>query len=119
MCLAMTAMCVFDRAGRAMEYRVENKYIVSEKDLAVLQGRLQSIMSMDIHQTDGCYRIRSLYFDDFWDRCLEENEAGVDQRQKFRIRIYDPQSETIRLEIKEKNSGFTKKSLARLVVRKQ
>ena len=51
-----------------MEYRVENKYLVSEKDLVVLQGRLQSIISTDIHQVDGSYRIRSLYFDDEWDR---------------------------------------------------
>ena len=92
-----------------MDYRVENKYLVSDKDLTVLQGRLQSIMSVDSHQPDGCYRIRSLYFDAAWDRCMEENEAGIDQRQKFRIRIYDPESDVIHLEIKEKSRGLTKK----------
>lgn len=92
-----------------MEYRVENKYLVSDSDLAALQGRLQSILSADVHQKDGCYRIRSLYFDDAWDRCLEENEAGIDQRQKFRIRIYDSNANVIHLEIKEKNRGLTKK----------
>ena len=92
-----------------MDYRVENKYLVSDQDILVLQGRLQGIMSPDSHQKDGCYTIRSLYFDDAWDRCMEENEAGIDQRQKFRIRIYDPQSDVIHLEIKEKNRGLTKK----------
>jgi len=92
-----------------MDYRVENKYLVADQDLAVLRCRLQGIMSTDIHQKSDCYRIRSLYFDDIWDRCLDENEAGIDHRQKTRIRIYDPESGIIRLEIKEKNRGLTKK----------
>ena len=66
-------------------------------------------MSQDIHQEGDCYEIRSLYFDDLWDRCLAENEAGVDKREKYRIRIYDPRSDVIHLEIKEKNRGLTKK----------
>ena len=66
-------------------------------------------MSQDIHQEGDAYLIRSLYFDDILDRCMDENDAGVDQRQKFRIRIYDPHSQTIHLEIKEKNNGMTKK----------
>ena len=66
-------------------------------------------MSQDIHQEGDCYEIRSLYFDDAWDRCMDENEAGVDRREKYRIRIYDPRSDVIHLEIKEKNRGLTKK----------
>lgn len=66
-------------------------------------------MPQDIHQDGDCYEIRSLYFDDAWERCLGENEAGVDQREKYRIRIYDPASDVIHLEIKEKNRGLTKK----------
>ena len=75
----------------------------------LLAGRLKSVMSRDIHQEGDCYEIRSLYFDDAWDRCMDENEAGVDQREKYRIRIYDPKSDVIHLEIKEKKSGLTKK----------
>ena len=75
----------------------------------LLAGRLKNVMSQDIHQDGDCYEIRSLYFDDLWDRCLDENEAGVDRREKYRIRIYDPRSDVIHLEIKEKNRGLTKK----------
>jgi hypothetical protein len=75
----------------------------------LLAGRLKNVMSQDIHQEGDCYEIRSLYFDDLWDRCLAENEAGVDKREKYRIRIYDPRSDVIHLEIKEKNRGLTKK----------
>lgn len=67
-------------------------------------------MPQDIHQEGDCYEIRSLYFDDFRDSCLEENEAGVDQREKFRIRTYGAGSQVVHLEIKEKLSGMTKKS---------
>jgi len=82
---------------------------VTDADLLLLAGRLKTVMDQDIHQDGDCYEIRSLYFDDAWDRCLEENEAGVDKREKYRIRIYDPASDVIHLEIKEKNRGLTKK----------
>lgn len=93
----------------SMEYRVENKYLVTDADLALLAGRLSSVMSRDIHQEGSSYEVRSVYFDDAWDRCLDENEAGVDQRQKYRIRTYGADSQVIHLEIKEKVSGLTRK----------
>ena len=82
---------------------------MTDADLLLLAGRLKTVMDQDIHQDGDCYEIRSLYFDDAWDRCLEENEAGVDKREKYRVRIYDPASDVIHLEIKEKNRGLTKK----------
>ena len=93
-----------------MEYRVENKYLVSDGDLAVLEARLKTVMEPDVHQTGSCYEIRSVYFDDIVDSCMGENDAGVDCRQKYRIRIYDPSAQVIHLEIKEKTNGLTKKS---------
>ena len=82
---------------------------MTDADRMLLAGRLTSVRSRDIHQEGDCYEIRSLYFDDVWDRCMDENEAGVDQREKYRIRIYDPKSNVIHLEIKEKKSGLTRK----------
>ena len=93
-----------------MEYRVENKYLVTDAQLALLAGRLKPVMSQDIHQAGNYYEIRSLYFDDFQDRCMDENEAGYDQRRKYRIRIYDPHATSAKLEIKEKLAGKTKKT---------
>lgn len=82
---------------------------MTDADLVLLAGRLKTVMAQDIHQEGDCYEIRSLYFDDAWDRCMDENEAGVDRREKYRIRIYDPREDVIHLEIKEKNRGLTKK----------
>lgn len=92
-----------------MEYRVEDKFFVTDAYLELLAARLRSVMAPDEHQQGRCYEIRSLYFDDMQDRCMDENEAGVDERRKYRIRLYDPDSQSLRLEIKEKADGKTKK----------
>lgn len=93
-----------------VEYRVEKKYLVSDWELSILANRLDGVMEKDIHQQGGYYQIRSLYFDDYRDSCMEENDAGVDDRKKYRIRTYNPSSDFFRLEIKEKKRGFTKKT---------
>ena len=92
-----------------MEFRVENKYFVTDADLVLIESRIKSIMQKDSQQEGDCYEIRSLYFDNEWNQCMDENEAGVDERKKYRIRIYETQAKLIRLEIKEKLSGLTKK----------
>lgn len=97
-----------------MDYRVENKYLVTDADIAVLRPRLAAVMKQDIHQDGDCYNIRSVYFDDIVDGCMDENEDGVDHRNKYRIRIYDPKSDFIRLEIKEKTKGLTRKYSCKL-----
>lgn len=93
-----------------MEYRVEKKYLVSDSELFLLGARLKTAMATDMHQKGDCYQIRSLYFDDIRDSCMTENDAGVDQRKKYRVRIYDPSALEARLEIKEKVRGLTKKT---------
>lgn len=97
-----------------MDYRVENKYLVTDADIALLRPRLAAVMKQDIHQDGDCYNIRSVYFDDIMDSCMDENESGVDHRNKYRIRIYDPKSDFIRLEIKEKTKGLTRKYSCKL-----
>lgn len=91
-------------------YRVENKYLLSDLDIGILQERLRAVMPNDVHQTGSCYEIRSIYFDDLWDSCIDENDAGVDDRRKYRIRTYGPPPSPIKLEIKEKCNGLTKKT---------
>jgi SPX domain protein involved in polyphosphate accumulation len=97
-----------------IEFRVENKYLVSNLELAVIAKRLSAVMQQDIHQTGDCYEIRSIYFDDAWDRCMDENDAGIDCRQKYRIRTYGSENAPINLEIKAKQNGLTKKTACTL-----
>ena len=91
------------------KYRHEWKYLIDTAQKEYICRRLPPLLTLDKHAQNGGYMLRSLYFDDAWDRCMDENEAGVDQREKYRIRIYDPKSDVIHLEIKEKKSGLTKK----------
>lgn len=92
------------------KYRHEFKYLSSYAQLKVIQARMTGLVSLDAHVgEDGIYNIRSLYFDDYYDRYLKENEAGTDPREKFRIRIYNHSSRKISLELKKKVRGKTQK----------
>lgn len=94
-----------------MKYRHEDKYIVDYFQAAILKNKLQAMLNKDINgiQGDGTYLIRSLYFDDYWDCFMAENEDGVNNRLKIRIRTYNNSKEIIKLEHKYKLNGLTKK----------
>ncbi|MCI8937907.1 MAG: polyphosphate polymerase domain-containing protein [Lachnospiraceae bacterium] len=92
-----------------MYYRHELKFLVSDAQLEMIRYRLKLLMRQDLHQKDGIYTVRSLYFDDFGNSCMEENENGIDNRRKYRIRIYDGNDGVIKLEKKIKCRGMTRK----------
>ena len=98
-----------------MKYRHEYKYPISELEAAILKQRVKSIMSLDPHvSSEGMYLISSLYFDDYYDSCYYENENGTDPREKFRIRIYNNNTDRISLECKRKERGKTLKTTCKL-----
>ncbi len=92
-----------------MEYRSELKYLVTDNDLIVLKHHLKNIMSSDEFNGFEKYNVKSIYFDTYDNKCFFENEAGIDERFKIRIRIYNNSADDIKLEIKYKKNGFTKK----------
>lgn len=101
---------IYDPSLAENRYRHEFKYLCSYGELMMLKVRLRGLVSLDTHVGEsGVYNIRSLYFDDIYDTCYRENEAGTDPREKFRIRIYDHSSERISLELKRKVRGKTQK----------
>ena len=101
---------VFDPSLAENQYRHEFKYLVSYGQLKILETRLKGLIPLDTHVAQtGSYNIRSLYFDDYYDSYLKENESGTDPREKFRIRIYNHDSSRIRLEQKKKVRGKTQK----------
>ena len=93
-----------------IKYRHELKYPVTDAQLALLKGRIQNLIPLDRHVVGGSYSIRSLYFDDYENRCFRENEDGTDPREKFRIRIYNHSTARISLECKRKERGKTHKT---------
>ena len=92
-------------------YRHELKYLVSAAQISLLKSRITGLMQRDPHAgSDGTYTIRSLYFDDYCNRCYYENENGTDPREKYRIRIYNHSDQKISLECKRKERGKTLKT---------
>lgn len=83
-----------------MNYRHELKFFVTDRDLELIRYRLKPLLCPDIHQNGNSYTVRSLYFDDFQDTCRKENENGIGNRKKTRIRIYNGDDTLIKLEEK-------------------
>ena len=95
-------------------YRHELKYLISYGQKADLNLRLAPLLEQDSHARGGCYMIRSLYFDDYWNTAYQEKVDGVLMRKKYRIRIYDYSDRVIKLERKRKSDSWIYKEDAPL-----
>lgn len=92
-----------------MKYRHEWKHEINFSDMLTLRQRLSAIMKEDSHALKGVYKIRSLYFDNLYDKALREKIDGVNTREKFRLRFYNYDTSFILLEKKEKINGLCRK----------
>jgi len=92
-------------------YRHELKYYITLGEYELLRRKLSLTMERDAFakKNGGEYFIRSLYFDDRDDSAFREKLSGIDERDKFRIRIYDMRDDVIKLECKHKSNGYIKK----------
>jgi len=101
---------------RPVQYRHELKYYINRGDYEILSRRLRSCIQQDenAQKNGGEYFIRSLYFDSPFDDALWEKLSGVDERDKFRIRIYNGQDDVIKLECKHKEGSYIAKQSIRL-----
>lgn len=95
-----------------MQLRHEIKHEITYADMLVLRQRLSAIMKHDGHTNGGVYEIRSLYFDNIYDKALREKLDGVSVREKYRIRLYNHDTSFIRLERKRKIGGLGYKESA-------
>ncbi|MDO4481932.1 MAG: polyphosphate polymerase domain-containing protein [Bacillota bacterium] len=89
--------------------RREEKYPLNFQEAVQFSHRFSQLLSADEHSKNGSYMVRSLYFDttedkDFFDKITEQNV-----RKKIRIRIYSPDSETAKLEMKQKQGKYQRK----------
>ncbi len=101
--------------GGSMKLRHELKLAINEGDRIILKQRLKAVANLDEHVwADGMYKVRSLYFDNFFDKALREKIDGVDGREKFRLRCYNGNSSLVFLEKKSKTSGLCLKRQTRL-----
>lgn len=83
--------------------RTELKYYINYREYHALVNRLKYTLKADVHSIPHKgYFIRSLYFDSYDDECLFEKQSGVIFRKKYRLRIYDFNTQKVKFEIKNK-----------------
>ncbi len=94
--------------------RHELKYYISQSQYQVLSRVLKTTLQPDRHGDENNeYHIRSLYFDTVYNTALAEKIAGVADRDKYRIRIYNCSDSIIRMECKSKiNTYISKRGVA-------
>ncbi len=89
--------------------RRELKYLLRADEAACIRRRIAAILGNDSHNTPQGYLVRSLYFDSLYDSDFEDKLSGCDCRKKIRLRVYDLSSETVKLELKEKEGNMQRK----------
>lgn len=95
--------------------RYEMKYLIGKGYGEVLKGRFNTILEPDpLALEDGKYHIRSIYFDDSENNSYFEKMAGIETRQKIRIRHYNFDRSFVVLEKKVKQDDFILKKALRI-----
>lgn len=97
-------------------YRYENKFIIDKYTKELLKLKLKGLMKLDSHSLNDevSYYISSLYFDDLDYSAYYEKEDGVEYRKKYRIRMYNNDIKTLKLECKYKDENMTYKKECKL-----
>ncbi len=92
-------------------YRHELKFLLDPFDAAVLKKQLSLVCKKDPHSVyeDYSYDIRSLYFDDARNTSFDDKINGERTRKKYRIRMYNMDTDFIMLECKHKDDIWTYK----------
>ncbi len=88
--------------------RHEFKYVIPYEDMLKLREKLDDVLTID--RDENGYMIRSLYFDSLNDDDYYDKLDGNVYRKKIRLRIYEPNPQFVKLEMKEKNDIHQLKS---------
>lgn len=98
--------------------RHELKYFIHPAEVEALRLKLRRGMKLDRHCVGGKpYAIRSLYFDDIGNSAFYDKVDGVQDRDKYRIRIYRHSDAEIFLERKRKLGDLIQKSSVQITRR--
>ena len=94
--------------------RKELKYYISHNEYVILSNFLRKILNQDFHNKDGKkgYHVRSLYFDTLDNKSFEDKMAGIEEREKYRLRTYGTNSKWVKFEIKSKRNNSVVKETA-------
>lgn len=90
--------------------RHEIKYYINDSVYHTVRSRLRTVAGADpnMKAEDG-YLISSLYFDDVYHSAMNEKQAGICFRKKYRLRCYNREDIRINLECKRKYGEYISK----------
>ena len=100
----------------ALPLRHELKFPITRTQLEVLRHTIGNVLTLDPNaaKETRSYHIRSLYFDTVFDDALYDKIAGVKDRDKYRIRIYNLSDKIIHMECKTKVGSLISKRSAKI-----
>lgn len=112
-------MLPFEKAGMDKSdtrvYRHELKFLCGNQQLFMIEDRIRHMCRLDAYAgPEGIYSVKSLYFDTCDDQCYYENLAGADNRKKYRIRVYNDDMDTMKLECKYSCRGMKAKESCKI-----
>lgn len=90
--------------------RKELKFFVDKNQLALLRKKILPFTSLDFNckSFNNDYVVRSLYFDNIYDKNLDEKLDGILSREKIRIRSYR-KNDLFKLEFKKRYNSLIQK----------
>lgn len=80
-------------------FRHEYKFVIPYEEMLRLRSKLDELLTLD---QNGSYQVRSLYFDSYDEKDYFDKLHGEMIRKKIRLRIYDINSDKVKLELKGK-----------------
>lgn len=89
--------------------RSERKFVIGKAQAERLFLRLRDALPGDPYAGYEPYHVRSLYFDSFWNGDYSDKLAGIRDRKKIRMRIYDENPDPIKFELKQKAGDMQQK----------
>ncbi len=96
-------------------FRTEKKYFITNKQTMCLKSRLNNVLKKDANSKNELgYTVRTLYFDSYLDSDYFNKIDGDLLRKKIRLRIYDTNSPTAKLELKQKEGALQRKRVLSL-----
>jgi len=90
-------------------YRHEKKYTISWTEFQIINGKLKYLLKRDENCPEEGYEVKSLYFDNPYNYAVGQKVEGIDTRHKYRIRVYNNDFSSIKLERKSKYNAMTNK----------
>lgn len=85
--------------------RREVKYLISLPDRLFLLEALDQLLTPDAYGGYNGYTVRSVYFDSITNEDYRDKKNHVDEKKRVRLRVYHPEDQTAKFELKRKSFG--------------